>query len=82
MLLLDSEDGKIGQFQDVDFKFPWKTVNVKQYEFVVASKFIELLQFEYGFMYEYIQVNKYCVNVKKNGGLFEDNLALTVARNV
>ena len=43
MLLLDSEDGKIGQFQDVDFKFPWKTVNMKQYEFVVASKFIELL---------------------------------------
>ena len=25
MLLLDSEDGKIGQFQDVDFEFPWKT---------------------------------------------------------
>ena len=82
MLLLDSEDGKIGQFQDMDFEFPWKTVNVKQYEFVVASKFIELLQSEYGFMYEYTQVNKYCVNVKKNGGLFEDNLALKVARNV
>ena len=57
-------------------------MNVKQYEFVVASKFIELLQSEYGFMYEYTQVNKYCVNVKKNGGLFEDNLALKVARNV
>ena len=60
MLLLDSEDRKIGQFQDVDFEFPWKTVNVKQYEFVVASKFIELLQSEYGFMYEYTQVNKLC----------------------
>ena len=66
----------------MDFEFPWKTVNVKQYEFVVASKFIELLQVEYGFMYEYTQVNKYCVNVKKDGGLFKDNLALKVARNV
>ena len=31
MLLRHSEDGKIGEFQDVDFEFPWKTVNVKQY---------------------------------------------------
>ena len=66
----------------MDFEFPWKTVNMKQYEFVVASKFIELLQAEYGFIYEYTQVNKYCVNVKKDGGLFKDNLALKVARNV
>ena len=51
-------------------------LNMKQYEFVVASKFIELLQSEYGFMYEYTQVNKYCVNVKKDGSLFKDNLAL------
>ena len=33
-------------------------------------------------MYEYTQVNKYSVNVKKDGGLFKDNLALKVARNV
>ena len=82
MLLRDSEDGKIGAFQDVDFKFPWKTVNVKQYEFVYATKFIELLQAEYEFEYEYTQVNKYCVNVKKEVGVFKDNLALKVARNV
>ena len=42
---------KKGEFQDVDFKFPWKTLNVKQYEFVYATKFIELLQAEYGFKY-------------------------------
>ena len=82
MLLRDSEDGKIGEFQNVDFEFLWKTVNVKQYEFVVASKFIELLAAEYGSKYEYTQVNKYCVNVKKEGGVFKDNLALKVARNV
>ena len=28
-LLRDSEDGKIGPLQDIDFKFPWETVNVK-----------------------------------------------------
>ena len=82
MLLRDSEDGKIGEFQDVDFKFPWKTVNMKEYEFVVASKFIQLLAAEYGSKYEYTQVNKYCVNVKKEGGVFKHNLALKVARNV
>ena len=82
MLLRDSKDGKIGEFQVMDFKFPWKTVNMKEYEFVVGSKFIELLAAEYGSKYEYTQVNKYCVNVKKEGGVFKDNLALKVARNV
>ena len=82
MLLRDSEDGKIGPLQDVDFEFLWKTVNMKQYVYFHASKFIELLQAEYGFNYAYAQVNKYCVNVKKQGGVFNDNLALTVARNV
>ena len=82
MLLRNSKDGKIGEFQDVDFDFPWKTVNVKQYEFVVANKFIELLQHEYGLMYEYTQVNKYCVHVKKNGDVFNKNLALKVSRNI
>ena len=82
MLLRDSEDGKIGPLQDIDFQFLWKTVNVKQYEFVYASKFIKLLQAGYGVKYTYTQVNKYCVNVKKQGGVFKDNLALKVARNV
>ena len=58
-------------------------MNMKEYEFVVvASKFIELLAAEYGSKYEYTQVNKYCVNVKKEGGVFKDNLALKVPRNV
>ena len=42
MLLRDSEDGKIGEFLDVDFEFLWKTVNMKEYEFVNLLSYSQL----------------------------------------
>ena len=75
-LLRATEDGKIAPNQDIDFEFPWQTVQVKDMKFVHAENFMHLMSREYGPSYKYKVLNVYCVQVSQIESNFSDILAL------